>query len=252
MVTPGVLDESDGVGWERIPTSEANERMYVGVPYGAKARLILIYLQTEGLKSRTISLGRSLSAFMRSLGIPVTGGKGGNIQCVREQCVRISRASFTLQWQDSTPEGKRLRVTDTKIVNTLDLWRAAKGKEWTGTIELSPAFHEHLCEHAVPLDKRAISQLSRNSLGLDLYTLLAYRLPRLKTSLHLRWVHLQAQFGADDTTKELARRIRDTLPAVLDVYPWAKIEVLSTGLTLCPSKPAVPKTSIQGFRLIEG
>jgi Plasmid encoded RepA protein len=254
MVTPGVLDSTGGEGWDRPATADENESLYVGVPYGAKARLILIHLQTEGMKSRTVNLGPSLSAFMRSLGIPVTGGagNGGNIAGVREQCVRISRASFTLQWEETTQNGTRTLVTDTRIVDSLELWKAARGKEWTGSIELSPAFHEHLTNHAVPLDKRAIAQLSRNSLGLDLYTLLAYRLPRLREALHLRWVALQSQFGAEDTTKELARRIRDTLPQVIDVYPWANVEVLPTGLTLYPSKPAVPKTMVNGWRMIDG
>src|SRR5690349_2495823 len=38
IVQPGLIDTSRGIE-------------YVGVPYGSKARLILIYLQTEGIKS---------------------------------------------------------------------------------------------------------------------------------------------------------------------------------------------------------
>ena len=64
LVQPGVIDV-DGAG------------KYVGVPYGPKARLIMIHLQTEGLKSRTVNLGSSFSAFMRSLGLAVTGGVRG-------------------------------------------------------------------------------------------------------------------------------------------------------------------------------
>jgi hypothetical protein len=52
MVQPGVMDTDGTPG-------------YVGVPYGPKARLIMIHLQTEGLKSRTVNLGASFSAFMR-------------------------------------------------------------------------------------------------------------------------------------------------------------------------------------------
>ncbi len=246
IVTPGLIDSSALETRNRQPTEAETDAMYVGVPYGTKARLILIHLQTEGLKNRIVPLGASLSAFMRSLGVNVQGGQRGSIAPFREQCLRIACANFKLQWS----EGSRLVVSDTKIVDGLELWGTKGQGGWAGSIELSSKFHEHLREHAVPLDKRAISRLSRNSLGLDLYTLLAYRLPRLSAPLHLRWSQLASQFGADDTTKELGRRIRDTLPQVLDVYPWAKVEVVSSGLNLHPSKPAVPKTAVNGFRLI--
>ena len=65
--------------------------------------------------------------------------------------------------------------------------------------------HEHLREHAVPLDKRAIAHLSGNSLGLDLYALLAYRLPRLKQPVHLRWAALQEQIGSEESAMKEAR-----------------------------------------------
>jgi len=247
IVTPGLIDSSALETRVRQPTEAETDAMYVGVPYGTKARLILIHLQTEGLKNRIVPLGASLSAFMRSLGVNVQGGQRGSIAPFREQCLRIACANFKLQWS----EGSRLVVSDTKIVDGLELWGTKGQGGWAGSIELSSKFHEHLREHAVPLDKRAISKLSRNSLGLDLYTLLAYRLPRLSAPLHLRWSQLASQFGADDTTKELGRRIRDTLPQVLDVYPWAKVEVVSSGLNLHPSRPAVPKTVVNGFRLVE-
>ena len=57
------------------------------------------------------------------------------------------------------------------------------------------------------------------ALAQDAYTLFAYRLPRLSAPLHLRWTHLASQFGAENATKELGCRIRDTLPQVLNVYP---------------------------------
>lgn len=252
IVTPGVMDDTPLSTRGRQPTPSEIERMYVGVPYGSKARLILIYLQTEGMRSRTVALGPTLSAFLRSLGLPVSGGPRGSIQAIREQSLRIARCSFTMQWTDIDAEGaERTLISDSKIVDGLELWRAAKGGEWTGTVELSARFHEHLREHAVPLDRRGIAQLSGNSLGLDLYALFAYRLPRLSREVHLRWTHLQSQLGAElKETKELARRVREVMPDVATAYPHANVEVTSTGLLLKPSKPAVPKATIRGIRAI--
>ena len=95
----------------------------------------------------------------------------------------------------------------------------------------------------MPLDKRAIAHLAGNSLGLDLYTLFAYRLPRLKDGLHLSWPQLRDQLGSGEAhTRSLAQRIRDVLPEIKAVYPDAKFEATRHGLLLRPSPPAVPRT----------
>lgn len=224
------------------------EGRWLGVPYGPKARLILIHLQTEGMRSRTVNLGTSFSAFMRSLGLAVTGGKRGTIGAVREQSLRIAQCRFTMSW---TGESGTSIVANTQIVDRLELWNADR-QNWCETVELSERFHAHLREHAVPLDRRGLAHLSANSLGLDLYALFAYRLPRLERDVHLRWVSLLEQIGAAErTTNTLAQRIRDVMPDVLTAYPHAKVEVTPHGLLLKPSPAAVPKTAVPGFKLIE-
>ena len=150
------------------------EGRWVGVPYGPKARLILIHLQTEGMKSRTINLGASFSAFMRSLGLAVTGGQRGTIGAVREQSLRIAQCSFTMQWSADTAGGTSTVISNTRVVDRLELWHSGHDR-WSETVELSERFHAHLREHAVPLDRRGIAHLAGNSLGLDLYAMLAYR-----------------------------------------------------------------------------
>jgi replication initiator protein len=225
---------------------------YVGVPYGPKARLILIHLQTVGIRSRTVNLGASFSAFMRSLGLAVTGGQRGTIGAVREQSLRIAQGSFTMQWTENEATGDRTVISNTRIVDRFEFWKSDRNG-WSESVELSEQFHAHLREHAVPLDKRGIAHLSANSLGLDLYALFAYRLPRLNQPVHLRWSMLQGQIGSSErTTNTLAQRVREVLPDVFTAYPHANVEVTPHGLLLKPSHPAVPKTTVSGFRLIEG
>jgi hypothetical protein len=253
IVAPGVLDEHRKDMQRRTGPHEASD-LYVGVPFGPKARLILIYLQTEGRKSRVVNMGPSMSAWIRSLGLAVTGGQKGTIGAVREQVMRIARCSFTLQWEEKDAAGNTtMSVRDQRIVEGLTLWNGASDPtKWSGTVELTQQFWEHLKDHSVPLDKRAIAHLSNNSLGLDLYTLFAYRLPRLRQDLHLRWTQLLEQLGsAEKQTKTLAYRIREILPDVLAGYPEARVEVTRHGLLLKPSAPAVPKTTVQGIRLVE-
>src|SRR6476659_5422524 len=68
----------------------AGKPIHIGVPYGSRARLILLYLQSEALRtgSREIELGRSLHAWLRRLSIPI-GGK--SMKDVRDQAERLSR-----------------------------------------------------------------------------------------------------------------------------------------------------------------
>ena len=70
---------------------QGGEAVSVGVPYGSRARLILLYLQTEALKSssREVELGRSLHMWLTRLEIPI-GGK--SMRDVRDQAERISVA----------------------------------------------------------------------------------------------------------------------------------------------------------------
>ena len=90
--------------------------------------------------------------------------------------------------------------------------------------------------------------LSNNSLGLDLYTLFAYRLPRLKQNSHCA-EQLRGQLGAEGSMSSIGERIREILPEVLAVYPDAKIEVSRHGLTMKPSLPSVQKTMVRGSPL---
>jgi Plasmid encoded RepA protein len=253
IVNPGVLDTTTQCAPTRQPTEEEQEsNIYVGVPYGATARIILIHLQTEGVRSRTVRLEKSCSAFLRSLGMTVSGGKRGTVTAVEEQAVRIAKANFSFQWRDlDTAGNERFKTLEMRVADEFELWRFG-GRDWAGTMELSERFYNHLRDHAVPLDKRGIVHLSGNCFGLDLYALLAFRLPRLTRETHIRWASLQEQIGSDyEDTKAIARRVREVMPDVFTAYPHAKVEIARTGLILRPSKPAVPETKVNGFRLLK-
>ena len=96
--------------------------------------------ETEGRKSRTVNLGASFSAFMRSLGLAITGGKRGTIGAVREQSLRIAQCSFTMQWSADTTSGSQTVVSNTRIVDRLELWQSDRSG-WSETVELSERFH---------------------------------------------------------------------------------------------------------------
>src|SRR3546814_18054961 len=71
----------------------------LGVPFGAHARLVMLYIMTQSVKtkSREIFLGDSFSAWLRRMGIENTnsGGERASRTLVQEQVdrLKIGRAS---------------------------------------------------------------------------------------------------------------------------------------------------------------
>jgi hypothetical protein len=237
-VMPGAMTRNDSLRAHEHNTD------YVGVPYGPKARLIMFHLQTEGRKSRHVSLGKNLSAFLQSLGLPRTGGPRGSIAQVREQCLRIARCHFTMEWLARSSNGKVSQqiITDIRIVDGLEV--KFTSDDWSGEVVLNKEFHNHLVEHAVPLDRRAISMLAGNSLALDLYAYLTYRLPRIPKGErpHLSWGDLRDQIGCGySETKSLSRKVREVIHVVQRAYPDANVTVTQNGLLMQKSPPSVPR-----------
>src|SRR3954452_11591750 len=89
-----------------VRVSPGGDPVHVGVPFGAIARLILIYLQSEALRtgSRDVELGGSLRSFLGRLGVSV-GGK--TTKPVPKKAERISRCRLTFH---ATRQGRNLLV----------------------------------------------------------------------------------------------------------------------------------------------
>jgi len=198
----------------------------------------MLYLQGEALrtKSREIELGRSLNAWLVRLGIPV-GGK--SFKDVREQAERISRCRLSFHMH----AGMRQGLVNQNIVDTamfVDERDVAQGTLFLETARLSETFFEQLQRHPVPLEEAAIRAINNNSMALDLYCWLAYRLHALPSPRAVTWKALHAQFGAGFARLDHFRtKFLENLNLALAVYPEARVEADTKGLTLKPSRPPV-------------
>src|SRR3954453_13134327 len=69
---------------------------HVGVPFGSHARLILLYLQTQALRtsSREVELGGSMRAWLQRIAL-APGGMSA--RGVRDQAERISRCKLSFE-----------------------------------------------------------------------------------------------------------------------------------------------------------
>ena len=217
-----------------------------GVPFGSRARLILIYLQSEALRTQTreVMLGKSLRDWLERMQIPV-GGK--NLIAVREQTERISRCRLTFEIR----RGNRVGLANQSIMDTaifLDASDEDDGQRglFAQTARLSEAFFEGLRKHPVPIEEAAIGAISNNSMAIDIYVWLAYRLHSLSKATPLSWAAVKAQFGAGFAAmNNFKLRFLPNLRLAMAVYPQAKIEDAGDkGLILHPSPPPVSKQLI--------
>lgn len=233
VIRPGILPLRDRI-------------VSIGVPYGTKARLIMIYFQTEAVRNRSqiVDLGPTMTSWLKRMGLCTSGGPRGSYAPVREQALRIARCEFTMRFERSSMEA---RLTDQRIVDGMHLWRDdssetelfRSGGEWARHVRLSDAFFEHLMNHAVPLSEEAIARLKHSSLALDLYVWLTYRLHALRKETVVPWHALGEHFGSESGHRQLAFRLREVLKDVVAVYPEANVEAGQRGLILRPSKPSV-------------
>jgi len=215
-----------------------------GIPYGTKPRLLLIHLCTEAMRTRSpvIPIADSMSAFMRELGLKVTGGKKGTIRTFQDQLHRLAAARVQLMF-----DGGDVATTlnPDSLVKRFDVWFPNDARQrvlWPSEVHLSDTFFESLQTHAQPLDPRAIRSLQHNGRALDTYVWLANRLPRVKAANgdRVSWAALQGQFGADHKDAKGWRRLfKQALRQAVTVYPDAKVEQVDGGLLLKRSAPPI-------------
>lgn len=222
--------------WKRVngpytlmvqPTAD-HDGTYHGVPHGSKARLILLYLQTEAVKtnSRVIELGTSMRHWLRTMGVTITGP---NYQEVRRQALKIERAlvSFTF-----TGEGTTISWQDTIIRGSFE----RPCSDEVRTVELSESFFKSITERPVPVCEAAIRLLGERCMALDLYLWLAYRLHSLPRPTMVSWASLHSQFGAaTKLLKHFKPHFAREIEAALAAYPDARVDLTDEGILLRPS-----------------
>jgi hypothetical protein len=214
----------------------------IGVPYGSIARLILLYLQTEAIKtgSPEVELGRSMKSWMVRMSL-TTGGK--TYQVVSEQARRISACRLTF-FTDAGAGAER-RQNGAFVQDAISLAGVIDEEQprlWQDHVRLDDGFWRSLRDHPVPVREEALRAIGTRSLAIDVYIWLAYRLHSLPRTTPVSWAAIHGQFGGGF---RLARQIKptflDALNLALAVYPEARVDADKSGIILHPSPPAVPR-----------
>jgi hypothetical protein len=246
-------DPGDVQAWSRTngnfafaiqPGVDAFTGKTVGVPYGTLPRLLLFWVTTEAVRSKSpvLELGATLSMFMRDLGLdPSRGGKRSDAYRLKEQATRLFAAKVT--FQQRFPADRR----DMQI-GSAQLWwnprQPDQGTLWGSRIVLSAEFFVAITSAPVPLDTRALRALKRSPLALDLYSLLTYQsfiAGKKQVEQIITWSDLQRQFGADyNNVHDLKRKVSGALRKVQTVMPGLRIRRRVGGFTVLPTSiPAI-------------
>ena len=228
-----------------VPDPATGEHVEVGLPWGAKPRLILAYLNAEALRqgSPEIEIERSLTSFVRRIRGFATGRE---IRTFKNQLACLSAATVRL----ALFRGEHALAINTHVITSFDLWLQKDERQralWPSTVCLSKEYFESLQKHAVPLNEADLAALAHTAMGLDIYAWLAQRLHRIdpRKPAFIAWSAIKEQFGPDyNKMFNFKREFRHTLGQVLSRYQTARIELDGKGMTARTSPPPVGKRMV--------
>src|SRR5579872_3580917 len=129
------------------------ERLLVPLPWGVKARLVLIYLNTEAVRTASpeIDVRRSLTAFTREL--LGRAPKGRELRLIKTQLLALSAAHVTMAFL----RAGHVDHHHATILDRFQLWASDLREQrftWPRRVTLSARYFASLVKHAIPLDPR--------------------------------------------------------------------------------------------------
>lgn len=242
-----------------VASASARSRK-LGVPYGTYPRLIVTFLTTEAVRTRSpeIYLGRSLGEFMRRLGLQADGRA---IHRVKEQMLRLIFANIDWAYSSgNTDLGQGLRPIESRCT----FWDTAnpeQGAIFPSSLTLNLRLYKEIIEASIPLDMRVVRELARlrTTMGMDIYPWLTWRQHRLihgsRGATTIPWDSLSGQFGADyGRLRDFKAAFAEALRIVLELYPQGSAVPTESGLLLTPAGSHVryrapsPRPGLSGAR----
>ena len=228
--------------------AKTRERRCIGYPYGSIPRLLLFWMTTEAVRnqSRSLELGRTLSSFMRQLGLdPSRGGPRSDARRLRDQMKRLFRSSISFEHlTDDQESWVNINVTSKGILWWDPLDHPDQQNLFQSEIELTPEFYQAITAHPVPIDLRALRALKNSPLALDLYAWLNYRTYRVNQRNRMTkvtWRQLKSQLGADiSDPRNFARHVKVALQKVYALYPALNVEAVRGGIVIHPGNDIIP------------
>ncbi|WP_171988066.1 replication protein RepA [Hyphomicrobium sp. NDB2Meth4] len=225
-ISAGKLLTPDGE-WEQQP-----------IPYGAKARLLMIHLCSEAVLngSPNIDVNSSMTAFVRSLGFNPTGGKNGTLTAFRQQMKALAACHMTI----GTYNGDASKTINASPFSSMELWKPRGKNGQTEVVTLDDKFYRTLTKHALPVNMRAVRIFANSPRKLDIMCWIGHRIHCLDDSFTLGWEHLFQQFGEGyNRFGNFKRDFPEELKEIKEVFPKLPIKITEKGAVISPAGPDV-------------
>ena len=225
----------------RLKDPRTGQMEIQGLPYGPKARLLLLHLCTEAVRQRSakVEVASSLSGFIRQMGFPVTGGDRGTLRQFKEQLNRLAACTMQIGLWDGASRSSTLNVPPFR---QLDIWLTGSSEQgllWSSTVQFHAEFYENLIQHALPVDIRAARAFAGSARKLDMLFWMGYRLRSLQRPLRLTWDNLHKQFGADNASiRSFKQAFKGDLAHIKEVFPRLRVSLDDNGMQLLPTDPS--------------
>lgn len=225
----------------KLRNPETGNRIEQPLPFGPKARLLLMHLCSEAIRQKgpTIEIADSLTGFIRDMGFPVTGGAKGTLNAFKEQINALAACKLSVGMWD----GRHAVEYQGMPFSRIDVWLPSSPDQmmlWPSTLTFSMDFYTTLAKHALPIRAEAVRAFAGSARKLDMYFWFNYRLHRLKEPTTLSWNALADQFGGDYARhRDFKRGFADDLKDVLDVFPKLPVKLSDEGMEISPAGPDI-------------
>lgn len=217
------------------------EGVEAGVPFGSKARLLLIYLEDRAIRNGgpCVETGLTMYAWANTAHPRSLGGK--TYRMIMEQSVRIAGCRLAIDGVDAPiVDHMNAPAPNRGAERPLPKYlRDLGGSSMPESAMLGEAYLRSFRQRCAPLRLSALRQISNSSAAIDLYVWLCHLLPSLREPAWLDWPMVAARFGAgyrDD--RQMRRPFTRALELALAVYPEARVDAARDGFTLYPAPPA--------------
>jgi hypothetical protein len=218
------------------------------LPFGSRARLLLLHTCSEAIrqKSPIIEIEDSLTAFMRAMGLKVTGGKNGSLNSFKQQINALAACTMSIGLFDGT----KASTVSSKPFSKLDVWFQKDPTQpmlWPSTLTFSPEFYQTLTKHALPVNMHAVRAFSASARKLDLLFWLGFRINSIEKSTVISWTALQEQFGEgysrmDNFQRDFVREINE----IKEVFPKLPVKFNDVGVSVSQGTSEILAIPIKG------
>ncbi|MBY0293292.1 MAG: hypothetical protein K2W92_08415 [Alphaproteobacteria bacterium] len=206
----------------------------IGIPYGVYPRLILAYLITQAVRTKSpeIFLGKTFREFLDL--VCINDGSKQYKQLLK-QIKRTTSANFSWTYENE----KVWSRTNIQVSHQSQLWWNPKSPDqqslWESKVTLNTDFFNEIIRNAVPLDFRVLKIFKNSPLGLDLYMFLSWRTFNFKGPAFISWEGLHTQLGGQyRNLKEFGRDCRKHIKRIQSVWPELNVKTVRGRLCIAP------------------